>query len=97
MDISGIFRSVPGGGIKSIQRGTVVIGVSSTTGTATVTAVVVAKSFLSYLGFQIPTAGLGDNKTFARIDLTNTTTVTATRDVADADRPTVGFVLVEFF
>lgn len=60
--------------IKSIQRGT--LSISSNTTTVTISSVVVAKTELRFLGFT--TSGT-DNTHSVRIDLTNSTTITATQ------------------
>ncbi len=65
--------------IKSIQYGTITLtGGGSTTGTATISAVVVAKTALHDLGSDVSgiTAMIDED---AYLTLTNTTTVTATR------------------
>ena len=62
---------------KSYGRGTISITGSNTTNTATITAVNTAKTKLVFMG-----SGFADsaNPLPARVDLTNTTTITATRD-----------------
>lgn len=67
--------------VKSIQRGIISIGATSTTATATITSVVTAKTELRYLGFS--TLGT-DNGFSARVVLTNTTTITATKTNASS-------------
>ena len=62
-----------GGGIKSIQRGSIAIAVSSQSATATISAVVPSKTELRFLGSTSAEAGRE-----ARIELTNSTTITAT-------------------
>ena len=82
--------------IQSIQYGTVSVN-SATSGTATITAVNLAKAVLISLGDQ-------SNKSSTdyaaadrhRLALTNSTTVTASRNIADTHNVTVGFVVVEF-
>ena len=59
-------------GIKSIQRGT--ISLSTGSATVTITAVNTAKTELRHLGIASGTADLSG---FARITLTNSTTITA--------------------
>lgn len=80
--------------IKSIQYGSVVIGSGGVSvNTAAVTAVVVAKSQLTMLGQNT------DGTTFtalATLTLTNSTTVTATRQTTSPIVTTVTFVLVEY-
>ena len=77
--------------IKSIQRGTISLsGVSSAT--ATISSVVVAKSQLNFLGCS--TAQL-TNDYLAHIVLTNTTTITATRNNNGASNTTVSWELTE--
>lgn len=67
------------GGIKSVQRGAITItgGAGVNSATATITAVNTAKSELRFLGM------VGDNETSlspsGRVELTNSTTVTAHR------------------
>lgn len=65
--------------IKSIQRG--VIAITGATATATITAVVTAKSELRFLGFD---SNGTDNTHSLRVVLTNTTTITATQGAGGA-------------
>jgi hypothetical protein len=87
-----------GGGIKSIQRGTIVINTGAASATATVTSVNTAKSLLTHLGqngyYSISsTNGLGN----VRISLTNATTITAAVAAAgNATAFTVSYELVEY-
>lgn len=64
------------GGIKSTQRGEISISAGAPMQTATISAVTLAKSELRLLG---STNSAGEAGSFARIQLTNTTTITATR------------------
>jgi hypothetical protein len=75
------------GVLKRVQRGTVIGGT-----TATITAVVPGKTELDYLGATSTNIGPGTS-TYVRIDLTNSTTVTAT---AVAGAETAGYQVVEF-
>lgn len=79
--------------IKSIQRGTVQITGTNTTGTATVTAVVMANSELREVGQTVSTGSAGS---LAYIVLTNTTTITATRASASSGTTTVSWELTEY-
>ena len=85
-----------GGGIKSIQRG--VINVASTSTTATITAVNTAKTILNFCG-----CSAGRNTSYvlsdmARIELTNSTQITATRMPGNASpAPTVSYEVIEYF
>jgi hypothetical protein len=85
------FGQPAGSPIKSIQSGTIAVASnSSTSGTATITAVVVAKSFISYLGWSAA------NQTGRlRIGLTNTTTVTVPNTPNDGAR-TVAYEVIEY-
>jgi len=78
------------GVVKSIQRSTIAGGAG--TATATISAVNIAKSRVDYLGMSTSDTG-ADNTWIARLDLTNATTVTATKTVGGA---TTGFQVVEF-
>lgn len=85
-------------GIKSIQRGTIAVtlsGASNGSATATITAVNTSKAFVNFLGF---TSSQNNNKTLARLELTNSTTVTANVvDTATTATVTVGYEVVEFY
>jgi hypothetical protein len=87
-----------GGGIKSIQRGTISITSPNSTATATVTSVNTAKSLLTHLGQSgyysaSSTDGLGN----VRISLTNATTITAAAGATpNVVSYTVSYELVEY-
>lgn len=84
-----------GGGIKSIQRGVItftpVSGLAS--GTATITAVNTAKSMITLQGARY--SGNQFTDLYARVDLTNSTTVTAVASGAGAPVE-VGWQVIEF-
>lgn len=87
-----------GGGIKSVQRGTISLTGDNATATATVSAVDVTKSQLAMLGLS---AKSGDtnvtSESFTRLSLTNSTTITATRGTAVYGiQTTVSWELTEF-
>lgn len=84
--------------VKSIQAGTVAVGVNASA-TATVTAVNTAKSMLVWRGFRVSTGAAPNTDSWAtKTVLTNATTVTANRITADANNNiTAYFGLVEFF
>ena len=76
--------------IKSIQYGTVTIGDTQTTGTTTITSVNLANTFNLYGGHNSLSNSDGSTSPamlMSRIELTDATTVTATRTTAD---PTYG-------
>ncbi len=82
-----------GGGVKSIQRGVITIS-GGTSATATISAVVTAKTELRFLG------GSGNDSVsqyaiIPRIALTNTTTITATAELTTT--ATVSWELTEFY
>jgi len=82
--------------IKKVQHGS--ITVDGTSSTDTIDAVVTANSLLMYLG-QTFTGGIGvgANKVLTRIELTNTTTVTAYRNTDNPGLdPVVQYCVVEF-
>lgn len=84
--------------IKSIQRGTIVIAGGTSSNTATLsTAVVLANSLLTWGSQGLNTSGQVDAQMFtARITLTNTTTVTATRG-GTTEALTVPYEVIEFW
>lgn len=77
-----------------IQYGTVTIANGATAGTATINAVG-SGAFLLYLG-QVTTLNTANPaRGLARITLTNSTTITATRNTADTATITVSFCIVD--
>ena len=91
-----------GGGIKSIQRGTISTNASTLTATATITAVNTAKTILNYCGcasgrhYQNATY---DISIMARIALTSSTQITASTNIGTATGalPTVSYEVIEYF
>lgn len=83
-------------GIKSIQRGTITLtGVASNT--ATITSVDTANSLLRWLGESSNDAGVNTTeRSYVKLDLTNATTVTATRTSATSNS-VVSFEVVEYY
>lgn len=82
--------------IKSIQRGTVAVASAALTGTATITAVDLSNSVLVYGGQQTDNSIDTWHRACARIELTNATTITATRfEVGEIQ--TVTYEVIEFW
>lgn len=82
-----------GTGIKSIQRGVITLAHGDLSETATITAVVTAKTMLNYLGNSIET----DSSTHeTRIVLTDTTTITANR-AGYAGAVTISYEVIEYY
>lgn len=85
------------GVIKSVQRSTIALaGVVSNT--ATVNPVVMLKSAIGYLGASTTDANAGEfsARTHVYMQLTNATTITATRGNGN-NTATIGYQLVEYF
>lgn len=82
---------------SSVQYGTITVGALSATGTATISSVNASNAIAIYLG---ATSSLTDTSAadfLCAVDLTNGTTVTATRGNASATNAmTVGFCVIEF-
>lgn len=84
------------GAIKSIQRGTITIPANSTSATATITSVVTTKTELRFLGVTSQSTGI--DTALARITLTNSTTITATRNtVSTTNNTIVSWELTEYY
>jgi len=82
--------------IRRIQQGTITISGANATATATITAVNTARAFVVHQG-QNHTVNQSDfNYNQGRLDLTNTTTVTATKNATLNPSLVVGYVVVEF-
>ena len=94
MGIASLMGQSGGGGvkIKSIQRGTITIGSSGLTATATVNAVDLSKAVLFHNG---ATSGYSSTCNPPIIELTDATTITATRGSASSTGK-VNYTLVEF-
>lgn len=87
------YAPIGGRAIKSIQRGTIALGVA-TSATATVTAVNVNKAELQSLGASV--TGDVNNASFIALALTNSTTVTASR-ASGASASSVNWQLIEWY
>ena len=87
-----------GSGIKSIQRGTITISFNAVTNTATLSpAVDVSKTELRFLGNETGDSDI--KKGLAYLALTNTTTVTATRNIIGmaGDTLTISWEIIEHY
>lgn len=82
--------------VSSVQHGTVTIASSTTSNTATITSVDTARAAVFYLGVTNTTSTSSPQTVLPRIDLTNATTVTATRGSSTTAVLTVGYCVVEF-
>ena len=99
--MAGLFRSILRAlVIKSIQRGTITVN-GAATGTAAITAVDTTKTELRMLGFSHAGATTMNNwapqSIWPRIDLTNTTTVTATLGADPTVNVIVSFEVTEYW
>lgn len=89
--------------VKSVQRGVITIGESSTSATATINAVNIEKASVSHLGSLSIAGGnySGDEEptlNSTHLTLTNSTTVTANRGGSGSKRTvTVSYEVVEFY
>lgn len=85
--------------VKSVQTGTIAFtDGGALTNTATITGVTTAKTLLFHTGQGVTggtTSGGATSSIETRLDLTNATTVTATRNTVAGTGATVGFTAVE--
>lgn len=82
-----------GGRIKSVQRGTIAMGASGSVA-ATISAVDTSKSVIFHLGSQSPDNDFSRGMT--RVQLTNSTTVTALTSGNAGAGAIVGWQVVEY-
>lgn len=85
--------------IKAIQRGIITLANGELTQTATITSVVPGNTRLVYLGNNCTNAGgggTGVSPCLVRIDLTNATTITATR-IDSVDPAIVSYEAIEYW
>lgn len=82
--------------IRSVQRGTVTVANGATSNTATITSVNTIKSFIMWLGRSTTSTSSSGSVNWLRLDLTDATTVTATRN-SSTDAFVVGYQVVEFW
>lgn len=83
--------------IKSIQRGTLSISGTNNAATATISSVNPAKTELRFLGAN-PIASASVNEGMVYIVLTNSTTITASRQFGgNGNTPIVSWELTEYF
>lgn len=96
---------VNGSAIKSIQRGTLVLSSSQTSNTATISAVDTNKAKINPLGVSANDAKDGQPGSyyaltahhFVRLALTNSTTITATRNSHHDREATVSYEVIEYW
>lgn len=83
--------------LRSVQRGSITIAIAATSNTATITAVNTGKTELNWLGQQTDEANDADG--YAKLILTNATTVTANRTGGGgvAGTVTASYEVVEWF
>lgn len=86
-----------GGGVKSIQRGVISIAAANLSGTATISAVTTGKTELRLLGSRSADNGGLSGLGFCTVVLTNSTTITANRDLSGAAGASVSWELTEFY
>lgn len=87
-----------GGSIKSIQRGVINVPITTGSATATISSVTTSKSELRFLGQRIDTAASITvlAQALPTLELTNSTTITATRGSAPAAVTNVSWELTEW-
>lgn len=68
--------------IRSVQRGTITIANGSSSNTATISAVTTGKTSMKLLGSRCGSTVVTFTDALAEVDLTNSTTVTASRNGA---------------
>lgn len=85
-----------GSPIKLIQRGTVTIGSGATSATASITAVILANTRLVFLGYTTSVLGATVTENNCYLELTNTTTVTATHATA-GNTIVASFGIIEYW
>jgi hypothetical protein len=102
--MSSLSQFAQSGKIKSIQRGIITIGTSSSSSSVTITAVDTSKSVLHYLGQSTSSysSGYGSfgsaGSADAYLSLTNSTTITASRVISGTDiTQYISYQIVEYY
>ena len=102
--MSSLSQFAQSGKIKSIQRGIITIGTSSSSSSVTITAVDTSKSVLHYLGQSTSSYNSGygtfgsGSSVDAYLSLTNSTTITASRVVSSANYTQyISYQIVEYY
>lgn len=80
---------------SSTQRSTILVS-GAASATAAISSVTTTRAVLQFLGCTSTTASVANDRMHSRVDLTNATTVTATKGTTNDDS-TAGFDLAEFF
>lgn len=80
--------------INGVQQVSITIANGATSGTATITAAV-GTAFIIFQGSTFTQAGVSSTKSRVRVELTNSTTVTAYRNATDTSTCTVNAVVVD--
>lgn len=97
--MSNLSQFFSGGGIKSLQRGTISVTLNGSgigSGTATISSVTTTKSAVSLMGSNVTGGSYPSTFHSARVELTNATTVTAAVNGGPSEVIVVGYEVVEF-
>lgn len=82
--------------VNSVQQVSITIGSGATNNTATITSIDTSKSWVIFQGCTGPSAADAQANThLCRVELTNSTTITAYRDSSSTDSITVNAVIIE--
>jgi len=81
--------------VESIQKVSITIASGATTGTATITSVDTDYSFIVWGGFRTTETGQNTGATMSSVEITNGTTITATRGVSKTTTVTLECYVVE--
>lgn len=81
--------------VSSVEYGTITVAAASTTNTATIGSVDTSRSIVIWLGYTTTNGTAASSSSFTAVDLTDATTVTATRN-ASTGSVTASFVVVQF-
>lgn len=81
--------------VSKVTYYSIAIGSGATSNTQTITSVDTSKTWVQFLGSKLSTGEGSNDKSHARVELSNATTVTATRNTSSTSTLTVYFAVVE--
>ena len=83
-------------GVKSIQQGTISITGTNPTATATISSITPANSVVLLLGLNNNDGGAYFASGHVKLEITNSTTITATRNYIASSTTNIGYLVIEF-
>lgn len=92
-----VLTQFAGGGVKSVQRGTILMAPNVIATSVTIAAVNPSKTMVNLLGFSVDEVRTALTSTFMRIELSSSTTVSLLKEFGTVSATRVSYEVIEFY